>query len=154
MHIRQASEDDAQIIGQVDVAAFMDSGWGQFHHMREDMALQRSRSEESSQYCRDHPDWTFVAIEDDRIVGFLAITYREDVREGEIENMAVLPDYRKRGISTQLARKGIECLRELGAARIVVHTTHVPAALRAYEKVGFTVWKSEAHGAWYEMQVR
>ena len=163
MQIRKASCDDAEEIGEVDLQAFLNSSWGQAHDMAGDEDLQRRRRDESSEFCLAHPDWVYVAVEDDRIVGFASFEYDADQRIGLIENNATLPDYRNRGISSQLVQFAVKSLFRLGADRIRLRTIHVPAACRVYEKVGFqlekTVHETDSEGGpaasmhYYEMRV-
>ena len=141
MRIRKASRDDAESVGEVDVQAFLKSGWGQAHDMARDNGLQRRRRERSCEFCQSHPDWVGVAVEDDQIVGFVSFEYDADHRIGRIENNATLPEYRDRGISTQLVRYAVAELARLGAERIHLRTIHVPAACRVYEKAGFQLAK-------------
>ena len=132
MLIRKSTPADAEAVGDVDVQAFRNSGWGQAHEMGRDEDLQRKRREESCEFCRAHPDWVYVGVEDDRIVGFTAFEFDE----------ATAPEYRNRGVSTELVRSAVEELIRLGAKRIHLRTIHVPAALRVYEKAGFRVEKT------------
>ena len=163
MKIRKASRDDAEAVGEVDVQAFLESGFGEAHEMVRDDDLQRRRREESCSFCQRHPDWVYVAVEDDQIVGFVSFEYDTDDRVGCIENNATLPDYRNRKISTELVRYAIAELTRLGAHRIHLRTIHVPAARRVYEKAGFqlhkTVHEPDSEGGpaasmhYYEMRI-
>jgi ribosomal protein S18 acetylase RimI-like enzyme len=164
MQIRKSSRSDADSIGEVDVQAFLDSGWGQAHAMSSDEDLQRRRREESSEFCLTHPEWVYVAEDDDRVVGFVSFEYEPKSRIGHIENNATLPEFRNRGISTQLVQHAVSELSRLGAHRIQLRTIHVSAALRVYEKAGFRLAKrvhepdSEGGPAatmhYYEMRVQ
>ncbi len=164
MRIRKATRDDAESVGEVDVQAFLHSGWGQAHDMTRDDDLQRRRREYSREFCRTHPAWVYVAVEDDQIVGFVSFEYDADRRIGCIENNATLPEYRNRGISTQLVQYAVAELARLGADRIHLCTIHVPAALRVYEKAGFQlankVHEPDSDGGpaasmhYYEMRVQ
>ena len=152
MKIRNAHPEEADRVGEIDVAAFTFSGYGDAHNMANDEAFCRKRSDEAVQFCRDHPDWTFVAVDDDVLVGFLTIEHCPEREAGRIENNAVLPAYRGRGISVRLVRQGIEALKRLGARSITVVTAHVPAARRVYEKAGFTLARRERDDYHYEMR--
>ncbi len=151
MLIRKASPKDAQRIGEVDIRSFLSSGWGEAHSLAQDEQLQHERRTEARQYCLDHPDWVYVAIEDDDIIGFATIEYNGEQCSGRIQNNAVLDEYRNRGISMQLVRRSVAELGRLGARRIGVHTTHVPAARRVYEKAGFELVHHEDESYTYEM---
>ncbi len=141
MLIRKSTAEDAERVGEVDVQAFTNSGWGEAHNMAQDEELQHKRREEARQYCRQHPDWVYVAIEDDQIVGFATLEYDSEQQTGCIENNAVLPEYRNRGISSELVRSVVEELRQLGARQVTLRTIHVPAARWVYEKAGFGLAK-------------
>jgi len=153
MLLRKARPEDAERVGEVDVRSFLKSGWGEAHSMAQDEELQRERRTEARQYCREHPDWVYVAVEDGDIVGFATIEYDEEQRSGRIQNNAVLEEYRNRGISTQLVERAVAELGKLGARHISVHTTHVPAARRVYEKAGFELVHHEGESYTYEMNL-
>ena len=131
--------------------------------MTQDEELQRKRREEARQYCEVHPDWVYVAVEDDQIVGFATLEYYAERQAGRIENNGVLPEYRNRGISTQLVKHAIEELKRLGGRCITLRTQFVPAARRVYEKAGFALVKqvqeSDSEGgpaapmSYYEMRL-
>ena len=153
MLIRKSTREDAEEVGEVDVQAFLHSGWGKVQNMAADEKLQRERREEARQFCEEHPHWVYVAEEDDRIVGFATLEYYPERQAGRIENNGVLPGYQNRGISTQLTKCAVEELERLGAKYITVHTTYVPAARRVYEKVGFALARHEGESYHYEMHV-
>jgi ribosomal protein S18 acetylase RimI-like enzyme len=74
-------------------------------------------------------------------VGFVAYKLNEDSKEGEVEMLAVHPDYQNRGIGTELNCFALEQLREAGMILAAVGTGgdpgHAPAR-RSYEKAGYT----------------
>jgi ribosomal protein S18 acetylase RimI-like enzyme len=74
-------------------------------------------------------------------VGFVAYKLNEDSKEGEVEMLAVHPDYQNRGIGTELNCFALERLREAGMILAAVGTGgdpgHAPAR-RSYEKAGYT----------------
>ena len=111
-------------------------------------------------FLRLHPDWSanqaeavrssctnddrdvFVAVVNDRQVGFVAVglnAFHE--RMGWIEIIGVDPDYQRRGISSQLTEFAIDHMRRHGMDIAVVETGgdsgHAPARA-AYEAAGFT----------------
>lgn len=153
MEIRNAHPEEAGRIGEIDVQAFAGSGYGDAHYMRSDEAFCHKRAREAAQFCRDHPDWTFVAVEADAPVGFVTIEHWPEREAGRIENNAVLPGYSGRGISTQLVRHAVDVLKRLGAKHLTVCTAFVPAARRVYEKAGFTLARHEGDHWHYEMSI-
>jgi len=138
MRIRKASCDDTEEIGEVDLQAFLNSGWGQARNE----ALQRHRRDKSCDVFQAHPDWVYVTVEDDRIVGFASFEYEADHRIACIENNATLPDYRNRGTSSQLVQFAVKAFSRLGDGRIRLRTIHVPTACRVYEKAGYPLEKT------------
>jgi ribosomal protein S18 acetylase RimI-like enzyme len=70
--------------------------------------------------------------------GWLADTWVTGERVGEIESLAVLPEYRGQGIGTRLLRQLQDRLREQGAADVVLGV--LPGntdAVRLYERLGY-----------------
>lgn len=115
--------------------------------------MQQQKWDDAKCYCQKHLEWVYVAIEDNKVVGFCTLEYWPEKHAGRIQNNAVLLEYRGRGISTKLAKQTIRELENLGAKYITVHTTHVPAARRVYEKVGFKLNRQEGEDYYYEMHI-
>jgi GNAT superfamily N-acetyltransferase len=111
-------------------------------------------------FLRLHPDWranqaetvrsscgsddrdVFVAVLDERTVGFVAVALNAfHERMGWIEIIGVDPDYQRRGISSRLTEFAIDHMRTHGMDIAVVETGgdlgHAPARA-AYEAAGFT----------------
>ena len=74
-----------------------------------------------------------VAVEDDRIVGFLA--FEQILDEGSIVEVAVHPDHRRKGIAKELIRSALSdnSLKEIF---LEVRESNIPA-IRLYESLGF-----------------
>lgn len=112
-------------------------------------------------FLRLHPNWragqaegvrstctsderdVFVAVADDRPVGFVAVAlnaFHEQM--GWIEIIGVDPNYQRRGISSALTQFAIDHMRTQGMDIAVVETGgdagHAPARA-AYEAAGFTL---------------
>ena len=153
MQIRKAKTTDADQISRVDTEAFTNSPWGDAHNMRNDKSLQQQRLNDNINFCYDYPGQTFVAVEDDKIVGFVMIGFNDACNAGRIRNTAVLPAYTNRGISTTLVKQAIKELKNLGARYICVNTALVPAARRVYEKAGFTLAKRKENMYYYEIHI-
>ncbi len=85
------------------------------------------------------PALSLVAVRDDRVVGHILFspiaieTEGGDVPAIALAPMAVLPDYQRRGIGSELVREGLEACRRQGH-RVVVVLGH-PAF---YPRFGFT----------------
>lgn len=109
-------------------------------------------------FREQHPDWrvtqraavesvcsqesfhVWVASEDARTVGFVALRLHPEERMGEIYMIAVDPDYQRRGIAAGLTGHSLAWLKEAGMTTVVVDTGgdpgHAPAR-RTYESAGF-----------------
>ena len=88
-------------------------------------------------YLKRNPDTTFVAEEDDKIVG--VIMAGNDGRRGYIHHTAVHPDYRHRGIGTGLVNSALEALKSLGINKVaLVVFTRNEDGNAFWEKMGFT----------------
>ena len=84
-----------------------------------------------------NPETCFVAEEDDKLVG--TIIAGNDGRRGYIYHTAVAPDFRGRGIGTELVESAMEALRSLGInkAALVVFSKNTDGNA-FWEKLGFT----------------
>ncbi|MGM9613983.1 MAG: ribosomal protein S18-alanine N-acetyltransferase [Oscillospiraceae bacterium] len=77
-----------------------------------------------------------VALEEETVAGYLVLSTVLD--EGNIDNVAVSPAYRRRGIADALVENAVTCGRESGLAALMleVRASNIPA-IRLYEKHGF-----------------
>ncbi len=76
----------------------------------------------------------FLAVEGDKIIGYSGIWLVAD--EGQITNIAVLPEFRKKGVASRLLERLIE--EAADAKRIVLEVRESNcAAIALYEKFGF-----------------
>lgn len=82
----------------------------------------------------------FIALSDNKVMGFTTYNINEASKTGEILNNAVSPDARGMGIAGLLNNKVIELFKEKGCKIAMVSTGldegHAPAR-KAYEKLGF-----------------
>jgi GNAT superfamily N-acetyltransferase len=105
-----------------------------------------------------HPDWrenqravvekiimdpnttTWVADVGGKVVGFIAYKLDDNTKIGEVELLAVHPDYQNGGIGTELNLFALQKLKEGGMKLAYVGTGgdegHAPAR-RSYEKAGY-----------------
>lgn len=93
--------------------------------------------------CKDREKYiTLVAEVDGVVAGFLAYTLKREEKIGEVDLLAVHPDYQNRGVGTVLNNAALEQIRESGMKLAIVETGgdpgHAPAR-RAYEKAGYTL---------------
>lgn len=102
---------------------------------------KQSQKESVEGVCRDGektPVW--IAEVDGIVVGFVAYELHED-QSGEVQLLAVHPDYQSREIGTELNNWALTKMKESGMRLAVVGTggdpSHAPAR-RSYEKAGYT----------------
>ena len=83
----------------------------------------------------------WVAELDGTVVGFLAYELDLKKKTGEVELLAVHPEYQNLGIGTELNTFALEKMKESGMTLAKVETggdpSHAPAR-RSYEKAGYT----------------
>ena len=91
--------------------------------------------------CRDEQFSVWVAESAGAVVGFIAYKLDLGDKVGEVDLLAVHPDYQNRGIADQLNRFVLEKMSASGMTLAVVGTGgdpgHAPAR-RSYEKAGYT----------------
>ena len=77
-----------------------------------------------------------VAVEDDRVIGYIGS--QTSIDETDVMNVAVHPDFRRRGIAESLIIRLVEELKNRGshALMLEVRASNVPA-IALYEKLGF-----------------
>jgi ribosomal protein S18 acetylase RimI-like enzyme len=91
--------------------------------------------------CQDEKMSTWVAEVDGVVVGFLTYELNEQSKVGEVQLLAVHPDFQNNGIGTELNLLALQKFTESGMKLAVVGTGgdegHAPAR-RTYEKAGYT----------------
>ncbi|MBD5469059.1 MAG: GNAT family N-acetyltransferase [Lachnospiraceae bacterium] len=95
-------------------------------------------------FLKRNPDTSFVAVEDDAVVGIVLAGH--DGRRGYVYHMSVAENYRKQGIGAQLMSHCEEALKREGinkAALLVFNRNEVGNAF--WEKQGFTVREDVAY---------
>jgi len=144
--IRQARAEDAEAAGDLAVRAWQ----GVFLRRQELLGAeifetaypdwQGAKRAQVIEHMRKYPQWALVTELDGRIVGFITWHFWPDGKVGEIDNNAVDPDCRGRGIGTAQCSRALEAFREGGCTVATVGTgldeAHAPAR-RMYAKVGF-----------------
>ena len=89
-------------------------------------------------YLARNPETCFVAEKDGSIAG--VIIAGNDGRRGYIYHTAVNPDYRRRGIGSELVDKALNALKSLGINKVaLVVFSRNENGNAFWEKVGFTV---------------
>ena len=90
-----------------------------------------------AKYLARNPETCFVAEEAGNIAG--VIIAGNDGRRGYIYHTAVSPDYRRRGIGSQLVGAALDALKELGINKVaLVVFSRNENGNAFWEKVGFT----------------
>ena len=91
--------------------------------------------------CGDEKILTWVAQVEGKVVGFVAYELNDTNKVGEVQMLAVHPEYQNHGIGTKLNTFALQKLKEGGMKLAVVGTGgdegHAPAR-RSYEKAGYT----------------
>lgn len=93
--------------------------------------------------CKDENIHVWVASEDARTVGFVALKLHAEDRIGEIYMIAVDPDFQRRGIAKALTSHALAWLKQAGMTTAMVETGGDPghaAARRTYESAGFRLF--------------
>ena len=103
---------------------------------------KEAQAEEVRASCTSEERNAFVAVVDDRPVGFVTVALNAfNERMGLIDIIGVDPDFQRRGIASQLSRHALNHMRECGMDIAAVETGgdpgHAPARA-AYEALGFT----------------
>ena len=90
---------------------------------------------------RDSEIITYVAECDSVVVGFVSFKINNERKEGNLQGIAVHPDYQCKGIGTELNVYALDRMKELGMKMAIAETggdeSHLPARI-SYEKSGYT----------------
>lgn len=149
MVIRRATVTDVDSMCRVDARAFGSGDYAAATDATPNANWREKRAIAVRESTLKLFGKSFVAIIDGEVVGFVMYDVFEGPEEhwlvehnestGVIRNNAVDPDYQGQGISSRLLQTAVSELISLGVKRIRVHTAHVPAAVRVYQKIGFDV---------------
>lgn len=102
---------------------------------------RRQQREVVEKVCKDNEKTlVWVAESDGTVIGFIAYTLNTEEKSGEVELLAVHPDYQNRGVGTALNEFALEKMKASGMKIAAVGTGgdpgHAPAR-RCYEKAGY-----------------
>jgi GNAT superfamily N-acetyltransferase len=102
---------------------------------------RKSQQEVVEKACNHERFTTWVAEVEGKVVGFVAYELKDTSKIGEVQLLAVHPEYQNHGIGTELNIFALGKLKESGMKVAVVGTGgdegHAPAR-RSYEKAGYT----------------
>ena len=132
------SEEDALALGEVIAAAY-EGHPGRLLHgevRNAEAAREFVLSAFRGGYGRNHPGFV-RAIERDRRTVAAVVGCEVAPEVGFVLQLAVLPDYRGRGLGTQLIRELAQRFRQAGLKRAALGVTVANAARRLYERLGF-----------------
>lgn len=133
--IRLATKEDAQGKGYVHYQSWIET----YKDMIPDHYLMRHTLERTVQMAYEHPENTWVAIVDERIVGFSCFAKCPDddlLNSGEIMAIYVLKDYQHQGIGQKLfdaARQSLSSYESI----VLWAFEENDRAIKFYEKQGF-----------------
>jgi predicted N-acetyltransferase YhbS len=154
LHIRPFSHDDLEDVVQLSLLAWIPvyRSFEQVLGTRIYSLLfpegEKAQRAVVEKICEEHEKTSvWVAEVDGMVTGFIAYTLnsRENGQDdtGEVELLAVHPEYQNQGIGTALNLFALEKMKESGIKLAVVATGgdpgHAPAR-RAYEKAGYTAF--------------
>jgi ribosomal protein S18 acetylase RimI-like enzyme len=101
---------------------------------------RKSQKDVVEKGCSNENFTTWVAEQGGKAVGFIAYELNDN-KIGEVQLLAVHPEYQNHGIGTELNNFALEKLKEAGMKLAVVGTGgdegHAPAR-KSYEKAGYT----------------
>jgi dTDP-4-amino-4,6-dideoxy-D-galactose acyltransferase len=142
--VRRATADDVEALRAIASTAHTDSRFYVDPHFPRERcdALYAAWIEQS---CRDQSDATFVATQEDRLVGY--VTVKIEGATGQIGLMAVASDARGQGTGRALVDAALSSMAAQGAqiARVVTQGRNI-AAQRLYQACGFTTSRVDL---WY-----
>jgi ribosomal protein S18 acetylase RimI-like enzyme len=148
MHIRAYHERDLDDIVRLSLLAWepvfdsFRSVLGSEIYARLYPDWRKSQREVVESICTDEEKMDVLVAEvEGQVAGFLVYELREASATGEVQLLAVHPDYQNRGIGTALNVAALEKMVAAGVRLAEVGTGgdegHAPAR-RAYEKAGYT----------------
>ena len=93
-----------------------------------------------------NPDGIFVAEVDGEIAGYITTRLNPSTRIGGIPNLAVLPQFQRRGIGRQLIEKALTYLQVEGMSYARIETLEQnPIGTSFYPAMGFTEVARQIH---------
>ena len=122
MQIIKAEQNMANVLGDIEKCVYKNSDEWSGETFFNDMA-QNNRL-------------YLVAKEDDKLIGFVGASYFMD--EADILRVAILPEYQRKGVATQLMQEMIDCLKKLLVKKVMLEVEENNIKAQGlYKKVGF-----------------
>lgn len=97
-------------------------------------------------YGQEYTTWVhvadkalFVAVDNEQIVGFTALSMRLPNRMAQVESIFVHPRYRRWGIGTRLIQTCLDFSRQQGIRAVFTQVTLADLGWTVYLKAGFRV---------------
>ncbi|HEV2120672.1 MAG TPA: GNAT family N-acetyltransferase [Candidatus Bathyarchaeia archaeon] len=85
---------------------------------------------------KEFPNLAFVAVDDDKLVGFVMGSLQEE--QGEIEDLAIIENHRRKGLGKKLVESVVSAMKSSGAKRALVWVTwRNTASIPFYYGIGF-----------------
>ena len=148
LHIRPACDNDVEALVELSLLAWIpvfDSFERIFGSSIYTLIWPDWRSSQRAAVetvCREREKTKVLVAElEGRVVGFLAYELKIEDKIGEVQLLAVHPEYQNRGIGTALNNQALNEMRAGGMKMARVETggdpSHAPAR-RSYEKAGYT----------------
>lgn len=148
VHIRPVCDNDIDVLVQIAIFAWP-AVFRSFQHILGDTiytaiwpdwkACQKNGIET---VCRDGENTAvWVAELDGKVVGFLAYELDQNSHTGEVQLLAVHPDYQNGGVGTALNDFALKKMKEEGMTMARAETGGDPAhapARKSYENAGYT----------------
>ena len=144
--IRPVTHDDMEDVVQLSLLAWTPVFRSFEHVLGSKIYLhiypdwRKQQREVVERICKDEKSHVWIADIDGTVTGFIVYTINSEEQTGEVELLAVHPDYQNRGIATELNNFVLDKMKESGIKLAMVGTGgdpgHAPAR-RAYEKVGY-----------------
>ena len=142
--IRAADARDHQPIVELSLKAWSPvfksfrTVWGSSLYERFVPDWKKSQAADVAAALETNPTW--VAVTENRVAGFVNVTFDDETLTGEIYMIAVDPDHQRHGLATLLTQRALSEMRAHGMTVATVSTGgdpgHAPARA-AYERSGF-----------------
>ena len=121
----------ADAVPSYDYRAFYPDGW------------EVRQAADINGFLRNEGDLAWVAMDENKLIGWIGLRMHPDDSMGEIYILAVDPDRLREGMSTLLINHGMDHMRAAGMEIVMVETGDDPghvASRATYEQSGFERW--------------